>query len=61
MGPDYRRREPDPGFNCVEALTKKDGGSVKYPETIVYREDAIAPVAVVVYEKQYIKGAKESP
>ncbi|KAK4212155.1 hypothetical protein QBC37DRAFT_425522 [Rhypophila decipiens] len=61
VGPDYHRRQPDSGYNCVEGLTKKDGGTVRYPETIVYREDAIAPVAVVIYEKEYIKAAKEAP
>ncbi|KAF4978808.1 hypothetical protein FZEAL_4875 [Fusarium zealandicum] len=35
----------------VEAVTFDRGGSVMYPETVVYREDAIVPVAVVMYTR----------
>ena len=35
----------------VEAVTKSQGGEVEYPETIVYREDAILPSVVVVYTR----------
>lgn len=44
----------------VEAITKKEGGGVRYPETIVYREDAIAPVAIVVYSKVYVKSGQST-
>ncbi|KAJ4185717.1 hypothetical protein NW755_008167 [Fusarium falciforme] len=50
--PDSCRTRPDPGFDSVEAVTVRNGGRVMYPETIVYREDAIVPVAVVMYTRQ---------
>ncbi|KAL8383201.1 hypothetical protein RB595_006793 [Gaeumannomyces hyphopodioides] len=36
----------------VKAVTKANGGSVEYPETIVYQEDYIVPVAILVYERE---------
>ncbi|KAH7269239.1 uncharacterized protein BKA55DRAFT_531899 [Fusarium redolens] len=36
---------------AVEAVLFGDGGIVNYPETVVYRNDAIIPVAVIMYEK----------
>jgi hypothetical protein len=33
----------------VEGLTKSDGGPLNYPETVVYWNDAIVPVGLVVY------------
>ncbi|EEU45273.1 uncharacterized protein NECHADRAFT_80791 [Fusarium vanettenii 77-13-4] len=50
--PDNYRTRPDPGFDSVEAVTLRNGGNVAYPETIVYREDAIVPFAVVMYTRQ---------
>jgi hypothetical protein len=35
----------------VEAVLFGDGGIVNYPETVVYRDDAIIPVAVIMYGK----------
>ncbi|KAL8348870.1 hypothetical protein RB601_002205 [Gaeumannomyces tritici] len=49
---DHSRTGPDSGHNCVKAVTKANGGSVEYPETIVYQEDYIVPVAILVYERE---------
>ena len=40
----------------VEAVTRSQGGAVRNPETIVYREDAILPSVVIVYTRRWIKG-----
>ncbi|EJT69762.1 hypothetical protein GGTG_12645 [Gaeumannomyces tritici R3-111a-1] len=48
---DHGRTSPDRGYNCVKAVTKANGGAVEYPETIVYQEDYIVPVAILVYER----------
>ncbi|RYP86160.1 hypothetical protein DL770_004947 [Monosporascus sp. CRB-9-2] len=45
------RRSPDYGYDSVEAVTRQHGGSVNYPETIVYRESAILPSVVIVYTR----------
>ncbi|RSL52547.1 hypothetical protein CEP54_010862 [Fusarium duplospermum] len=50
--PDNCRSRPDPGYDSVEAVLDRNGGRVRYPETIIYREDAIVPVAVVMYTRQ---------
>ena len=34
----------------VEAVLKKDGGAVTYPESVVYRDEAIVPVGVIIYD-----------
>ncbi|KAI8951965.1 ADP-ribosylation [Xylaria longipes] len=46
------RTAPDNGYDSVEAVTRDHGGSVDYPETIVYQERAILPSVVVVYTRQ---------
>ncbi|KAH6893537.1 hypothetical protein B0T10DRAFT_604727 [Thelonectria olida] len=46
------RTRPDRGYNCVKALTTSQGGMVNFPETIVYRRDAIIPVGVVIYSRE---------
>ncbi|OCH85006.1 ADP-ribosylation [Obba rivulosa] len=51
--PQPNRTAPDAGFDSTEGVTKPQGGSVEYPETIVYREDAILPSVVVVYTRQH--------
>ncbi|KAK0737431.1 hypothetical protein B0T21DRAFT_164297 [Apiosordaria backusii] len=40
------------GFNSVEGLTKSDGGGLNYPETVVYWNNAIVPVGLVVYRER---------
>ncbi|KAH7180467.1 hypothetical protein DER46DRAFT_567094 [Fusarium sp. MPI-SDFR-AT-0072] len=45
------RTAPDPGYDSVEAVLFRDGGIVNYPETVVYRYDAIVPVTVIMYER----------
>lgn len=35
----------------VEALTRREGGSVEYPETVVYDNGAIVPIGVVIYKR----------
>ncbi|KAH6622564.1 hypothetical protein F5144DRAFT_550240 [Chaetomium tenue] len=50
--PDTTRTAPDPGFNCVEAVLKPQGGSVNYPETVVYRNDYIVPVGLIMYTRE---------
>ncbi|KAF5003818.1 hypothetical protein FDECE_9655 [Fusarium decemcellulare] len=47
-----RRTAPDPGYDLVKALTVREGGDVLNPETVVYREDAIIPVAVILYTRK---------
>ncbi|KAK0714138.1 hypothetical protein B0T26DRAFT_874084 [Lasiosphaeria miniovina] len=49
---DHSRICPDAGYDCVEAVRLVDGGSVDYPETVVYRDDAIVPVALIMYTRQ---------
>ncbi|THH27652.1 hypothetical protein EUX98_g6532 [Antrodiella citrinella] len=48
---DNARTGPDFPFDSVEAATKANGGAVNYPETVVYREDAILPSVVIMYTK----------
>ncbi|RGP74762.1 amidase [Fusarium sporotrichioides] len=44
-------KRPKPGFHSVQAVTKKRGGPVFFPETVVFRDEAILPVAVITYDK----------
>jgi len=46
---DRGRTGPDSPFDSVEAVTIANGGAVKYPETVVYREEAILPSVVIMY------------
>ncbi|KAF4432135.1 hypothetical protein F53441_13854 [Fusarium austroafricanum] len=43
------RLAPDPGFDSVEGVLIADGGLVNYPEMVVYRDDAIVPMGLIVY------------
>ncbi|CCM06379.1 uncharacterized protein FIBRA_08637 [Fibroporia radiculosa] len=43
------RRAPD-GCDSVTAATFAQGGSVQYPEMIVYNEDAICVNSLIIYE-----------
>ncbi|EXL96601.1 hypothetical protein NOF04DRAFT_9273 [Fusarium oxysporum II5] len=45
------RTAPDTGYDSVEAVLFRDGGIVNYPEMVVHRDDAIIPVAVIMYER----------
>lgn len=40
---------PSFGYDSVQGMTKPSG-SLEYPETVVYREDAILPVFVVMFD-----------
>lgn len=46
---DTNLRQPPIGYNSVDALTSDQGGVVKYSEVIVYRDDAILPWIMIVY------------
>ncbi|KAF5984983.1 hypothetical protein FCOIX_2326 [Fusarium coicis] len=41
---------PGRGYDSVEGLSHADGGILTEPETVVYRNDAIVPVVVIMYE-----------
>jgi len=47
----HGKRSPSPGYDSVTAVTRSDGGSVTYPETVVYRTDAILPTMVIIYTR----------
>lgn len=39
-------------YDTVEGLNFADGGSINYPETVVYHEDRILPRAVIMYTRE---------
>ncbi|KAF5017671.1 hypothetical protein F66182_10386 [Fusarium sp. NRRL 66182] len=43
---------PSRGFDCIQGMTEDQGGDLKYPEFVVYREDAIIPVGLVMYTRE---------
>ncbi|XEU97667.1 hypothetical protein FSHL1_002953 [Fusarium sambucinum] len=43
------RTAPCRGYDSVSAVLATQGGSVNFPEAVVYRDDAIVPVAVITY------------
>ncbi|KAF4498899.1 hypothetical protein FAGAP_4912 [Fusarium agapanthi] len=45
-----QRTAPDSGYDSVEGLAIGEGGILTERETVVYRDDAIVPVAVIMYE-----------
>ncbi|KAI1313247.1 hypothetical protein F5Y03DRAFT_338523 [Xylaria venustula] len=49
---DHTLRSPAPGYDSVRGLTLAEGGSLNYPEVVVYRNDAIVPVGVVFYTRK---------
>ncbi|KAK3984021.1 hypothetical protein QBC44DRAFT_253835 [Cladorrhinum sp. PSN332] len=55
---DRNRKAPDNGFLSVEAVTKKNGGSVEYPESITYWEDCVIPVGFILYERSGWDGGR---
>ncbi|CAG9941520.1 unnamed protein product [Clonostachys rosea f. rosea IK726] len=48
-------------YNCVTAVTKANGGSVEYPEIVVYRDDAIVPVGVILYTREGWAPRRQAP
>ncbi|CAK7198666.1 hypothetical protein SEUCBS139899_001330 [Sporothrix eucalyptigena] len=49
---DSTRTAPTPGFDSVEGVVRNLGGALNYSETVVYREDAIIPRAVIIYTRK---------
>ncbi|KAI8946347.1 hypothetical protein F4801DRAFT_583502 [Xylaria longipes] len=49
---DHSLTSPAPGYDSVRGLTVADGGSLNYPEVVVYRNDAIVPVGVIFYTRK---------
>jgi len=49
---EHNRTSPNCGYDSVEAVPIYRGGAVRYPETVVYTEDAIIPTGIVVYSRQ---------
>ncbi|SCO76932.1 uncharacterized protein FRV6_01144 [Fusarium oxysporum] len=49
---DHDITRPSRGFNCIEGVTINNGGSLQYPEFVVYREDAIVPVGLIMYTRK---------
>ncbi|CEI63820.1 unnamed protein product [Fusarium venenatum] len=43
------RTAPCRGYDSVPAVLASEGGMVNFPEAVVYRDDAIVPVAVITY------------
>ncbi|KAL3605308.1 hypothetical protein FPOAC2_00251 [Fusarium poae] len=43
------RTAPSKGYDSVSAILKSEGGTVNWPESVVYRDDAIVPIAVITY------------
>ncbi|KAI1162727.1 hypothetical protein F5B18DRAFT_622667 [Nemania serpens] len=42
---------PGVGYDSVKGLTVVEGGTLNYPEVVVYRNDAIVPVGVIFYTR----------
>ena len=49
---DYNRMAPSDGHDSVEAATRREGGVVNYPLTVVYRESHIIPVGLITYTRE---------
>ncbi|KAF5707757.1 hypothetical protein FMUND_10975 [Fusarium mundagurra] len=49
---DHSITRPSSGYNCIEGVTIDNGGSLQYPEFVVYREDAIIPVGLIMYTRK---------
>jgi len=41
---------PDYGYDSIHGLTKDEGGPLNYVEYVVYRDEAIKPTFVIVYD-----------
>ncbi|CCM00821.1 uncharacterized protein FIBRA_02863 [Fibroporia radiculosa] len=46
---DTSLRRPPLGYDSIDALTSLQGGAVKYSEVVVYRDDALIPWVMIVY------------
>lgn len=46
---DHKKTSPSNGYDSVEAVTQDQGGAVVYPEMVVYDEDAIIPIGLMIY------------
>lgn len=49
---DYDKVTPSAGFDSAEAATLANKGAVAYHESIVYREEVVLPVGLIVYTRQ---------
>ncbi|KAH7174203.1 uncharacterized protein B0J16DRAFT_180513 [Fusarium flagelliforme] len=52
MAADNTITAPKPGYDCIEGVTQANGGGLLYPEFVVYREDAIIPVGLILYTRK---------
>ncbi|KAF9891386.1 hypothetical protein FE257_004242 [Aspergillus nanangensis] len=43
---------PGAGVDSIEGATKPEGGTLEYPETVVFNEKNIKPVGLVVYTRE---------
>ncbi|TFK40514.1 hypothetical protein BDQ12DRAFT_455997 [Crucibulum laeve] len=43
--------QPPSGTDSIKAMTKDIGGVVKYSERVVYRDDAVLPWLVIIYDR----------
>ncbi|KAI1326717.1 hypothetical protein F5Y16DRAFT_373816 [Xylariaceae sp. FL0255] len=49
---DQTLKSPAYGYDSVRGLTVAEGGTLNYPEYVVYRDDAIIPIGVVFYTRK---------
>ncbi|KAI1109767.1 hypothetical protein F5Y14DRAFT_392265 [Nemania sp. NC0429] len=49
---DHSLSSPGHGYDSVRGLTVSEGGSLNYPEVVVYRNDAIIPIGVIIYTRE---------
>ncbi|KAI0440355.1 hypothetical protein F4803DRAFT_527774 [Xylaria telfairii] len=49
---DHSLTSPAPGYDSVRGLTVAEGGTLNFPEVVVYRNDAIVPVGVIFYTRR---------
>ncbi|KAI1112562.1 hypothetical protein F5Y14DRAFT_442541 [Nemania sp. NC0429] len=43
---------PSSGYDSVQGLTIQEGGTLNYPEVVVYRNEAIVPIGVIFYTRK---------
>lgn len=48
---DHHKTRPGAGFDSVEAVTTIENGAVVYHESVIYQEERIMPVGLVVYTR----------
>ncbi|KAK3946354.1 hypothetical protein QBC46DRAFT_369562 [Diplogelasinospora grovesii] len=49
---DHSRTSPSYGYDSVEGVTKSNGGTLDYPETVVYNEASIVPIGLIMYTRK---------